>query len=407
VAVLREILSNRNLGLMAATVGLVHLALHIYQPWWSLYLMELGASIELVGLLEVLRRSLVLACQLPGGLLTDRLGRKKMILFGTSLRSLTFLIFMLAQTWQHLILGLITYDLAMLGSPAVTLLALESLHPKRRAAGMSVVTMMNLLAATTAMPLSGFVMDAYGIVNGMRLILATDAILFLTVLIARLKLRETLVPRKTERVRLGLKEVASSFRLERGELALLLTETLIMAGMSTSRAYLVVYGTKVIGLTRTQWGLLEMASYLSWAALSLPGGMFADRFGRRPAILIAMIGFPLTILNYVLLRDFGAILVANVVAGSLLGLGGGRPPQGSAAWQALIADMVPTERMGRVLGVLRTVSGLITTPFPYIGGYLWVALRPDAAMLTSVALMSTAMLPFYTLVKPTRERRSA
>jgi len=363
--------------------------------------MALGAPIEIVGLLATLEPALALCFMLPGGLLTDRLGRKRMIILGISFRLLAYLMFMLAQTWQQLIVGLVFKGLAMSTSPAIVSLSLESFPSKRMATGMGFVVMVVLLSATVAMPLGGIAMDACGVLDGMRLVLTASMILAIVSLISRLRLRETLESRKTEGVRFSFRGLLSSFRLERGELGLLVTQMFVVIGMIMSRHFLVVYATEVIQLSETQWGLIQMSLFLSWAALSLPGGMVADRY-RKPAILVAIIINPITFMSYVFLRDFNTILIANIVAGLCQGLSGGRPPQDSAAWQALVADTVPTERRGRVISVFNTVSLLISTPSPYIMGYLWITVNPDFAMLTSIAFLFISALVFHILVNPSK-----
>jgi MFS family permease len=55
------------------TQSLFMLTASLWWPYWSLYIQNLGASVTLVGLSFLAE----MFFQLPGGYLTDRLGRKK------------------------------------------------------------------------------------------------------------------------------------------------------------------------------------------------------------------------------------------------------------------------------------------------------------------------------------------
>ena len=77
------------------------------------------------------------------------------------------------------------------------------------------------------------------------------------------------------------------------------------------------------------------------------------------------------------------------VIGFAGGLGGGRLRgggyMGGPAWQALIADLVPSRDRAKVMGLMGTVSGIVGLPGPYLGGYLYER-KPDFLLLAGSIL---------------------
>jgi MFS family permease len=61
----------------------------LWWPYWSLYIMELGATPTLLGLIFMVESAAQLIFQIPGGYLTDRLGRKSVIIFGSVFRAIS------------------------------------------------------------------------------------------------------------------------------------------------------------------------------------------------------------------------------------------------------------------------------------------------------------------------------
>ncbi|NQT08878.1 MFS transporter, partial [Candidatus Bathyarchaeota archaeon] len=74
------VLSNRNLMVITLSQSLGMFAMFLWRPFWGLYLLELGASKGILGALSSLQALCNLLLQLPGGMLADRYGRRKVIL---------------------------------------------------------------------------------------------------------------------------------------------------------------------------------------------------------------------------------------------------------------------------------------------------------------------------------------
>ena len=67
---------------------------------------------------------------------------------------------------------------------------------------------------------------------------------------------------------------------------------------------------------------------------------------------------------------------------------------GGPAWQALVADIIPSDRRGWIMGLMGTLIGLLSLPGTWIGGYLYDFVSPMAPFYTSFGLGITAFLIF-------------
>jgi MFS family permease len=130
--------------------------------------------------------------------------------------------------------------------------------------------------------------------------------------------------------------------------------------------------------------------------LAMPGGMLSDRLGRKPLILTSRLISPLTTYAITLATNFPQYYLISIVSAIGNSLGGGGMWAGGPAWQALIADLVPREKRGTVMGTIGTVTGLVGTPSSLVGGYLWQLYSPQTPFYLSLVLglIGTAVFAF-------------
>jgi predicted MFS family arabinose efflux permease len=87
-------------------------------------------------------------------------------------------------------------------------------------------------------------------------------------------------------------------------------------------------------------------SYTAAASISgLAGAFFLDRFDRKKALSVAMVGLVLGTLSGAFATGLGTLMLARVVAGAFGG------PATSLSY-SIIADVIPPERRGRAMGAV-------------------------------------------------------
>lgn len=134
--VVQDVFSSRNILAIAVTTSMITLCDMGWRPFWSLYLKnELKASIAAVGLLSMIQSSERLLFQLPGGLIADRFGRRKIIIYGTALRLVPPVLYLLATDWTHVIPALLVNGVTSIYMPAFNAIIADSLPETERGAG--------------------------------------------------------------------------------------------------------------------------------------------------------------------------------------------------------------------------------------------------------------------------------
>jgi len=100
-----------------------------------------------------------------------------------------------------------------------------------------------------------------------------------------------------------------------------------------------------LGIPSSRLGLIG-GSYTAAAAVAgLVGSLFLDRFDRRPALGVAMLGLVLGTALGGLATGLGTLMMARMVAGAFGG------PATSLSL-SIVADVVPPERRGRAMGIV-------------------------------------------------------
>ena len=104
-SILKEVFANRNVASISLTSILMYVFHHFWRPWQSLYLLELGASKMIVGAIAAAQTTTQMTVQLPIGMLTDRFGRKKILVYSHIIRWLSIPFFIFARTCNKLFQG--------------------------------------------------------------------------------------------------------------------------------------------------------------------------------------------------------------------------------------------------------------------------------------------------------------
>jgi MFS family permease len=165
--------------------------------------------------------------------------------------------------------------------------------------------------------------------------------------------------------------------------------------MRTVWSFMVIYAVEIIGLTKTQWGLIGTFVSIIQTILTLPGGMLADRIGRKPCIVVSKLLGPLSTIGFILSTNFWHLAIARSINGVAMGFGGMVwGPMGGPVWQALVADCTPLEERGRMMGLMGSIAGLVSTPASWVGGYFYDNISPELPFKASFALDLTATAIF-------------
>jgi predicted MFS family arabinose efflux permease len=158
-------------------------------------------------------------------------------------------------------------------------------------------------------------------------------------------------------------------------------------------SFIGIWAIKELGADPSLLGVTYLISALIGVGSGYLGGHLSDHFGRRPLILTAWTGQTLLVLTF--------LAVNGNETGGLVALcfGGLFFQIGSAADQALVADLVAPHRQESAYAAVRVAANLGITFGPPIGGLFlllgsWSTLFAGAATLSAIgALIAVRFLP--------------
>jgi len=415
--VIKDVFSSKNILAIAITTSMITLSDMGWRPFWSLYLKnELGASIAAVGLLSMIQSSERLLFQLPGGILADRWGRRKIIVFGTALRIITPILYLFATHWTHVFWALLVNGATSIYMPAFNAIIADSLPETERGAGYGAYRMITSIPRIFSPIIGGIIMDSFGYLEGVRIFLFVSLVVNVVVTLVRWRvITETLVE-VSESKRRPLVQERKSFReniKETFDLPQTIWMMVVVAVLGSFGTRMVmdfssIYAVEIIGLSNTQLGLVSTTAGFITAVLALPGGMLSDRFGRKPMIVMSRATMPISLFFVTLSTNFQQYFIVQGLNSfaNALGGGGGRGRAGGPAWNALIADIVPRVKRGTVQGTIGTVTGIVSAPASMLGSFLWTNLGPQFPFYAASLTGLVGVLVFAVTVKEPKKAKS-
>jgi MFS family permease len=161
---------------------------------------------------------------------------------------------------------------------------------------------------------------------------------------------------------------------------------------NSSDLFLLLYAYERFHLGMLQLLGLWVALHVAKVVGSLPGGLLADRVGRRPAILA---GWTLYAACYL---GFGAVTAPWQLA-ALLAVYGVYYGLTEGALKAMVADFTAPAQRATAFGVFHAATGLAALPASLVFGLFWSRLGPQAAFSIGAGLAALASLGLL-LVRP-------
>jgi MFS family permease len=182
-----------------------------------------------------------------------------------------------------------------------------------------------------------------------------------------------------------------SLALPRDFTTFMLVLALFTLGNSTD-AFLLLKLTDVAG--SPQWiPLMWAALHVVKASVSLVGGSWSDRIGRRAVIAIGWLVYAAVYAGFAVSDTLAALFVWFLVYGFYFGFAEGTE-------KALVADLAPVERRGFAFGIYTAVQGLGALAASVLFGVIWKTYGTAAAFGLGAALALAATALLFLFVRP-------
>ena len=364
---------------------------------WQPFVLSLGASMPLLGFLESLGGFwgiVPTAMQPLGGWISDRRGRKPLILVGTALSTLGLMVMVLAGytgQWVWLLPGIILLGSLAIAIPALDSSVAESTSPNGRGRAFGLTNTFYALSGVFAPALGGFLAQRYGFLSVLVAAVALEGLTFSAVAVV---MRDTMKVQE-RKVLIGKEFVAMvrtlfdpPVRLRRFYI------TLTFDAIAYGAGYALLYGllSRAYGFTPFQLGLMASVSSLTWAASQLSFGKMVDKHGTVPFMIFSEMLAVMIMVAWLFVRTFPAFLALHALWGINL-----------AAWMpsflAWVTNSVSDAERAQEMGRMAAFRGLLAFPAPYLGGLLydWFGFR--GPILFNIIMAVVVIIMFWKWVQ--------
>jgi len=333
-------------------------------PALPLFIRSLGVPVSTVGFIAAASTVVGILVSIPAGILSDIIGRRKVILIAASIFATAPFLYLLISTPWHLVLVRIYHGLATAILGPVAMAAVADTYQKGRGERMGWYSSATMVGRFLAPFVGGILI--FG--EDFRWVYLADGFAGVLALVAALKLplatatsASTGEALKRQRGKYG-QDIAFVFR-HPGILATSGIEAVQYFTYGCLETFLPIYLHEQLAYSTWKIGMLFTAQILA-AALTKPiMGRLSDRYGRIPMITTGLAlggvttGFILFSTNYVVL----IVLIA------LFGLGLATV---TASTSALVADLSRSYSRGGAMGILSSIMDIGQSGGPMVTGVL-------------------------------------
>ena len=332
------------------------------------------------------------------GFLTDKLGRKPMVLMGPIVRGVT-------NIWQFFADDYITFlVLEIIGQVGVAIWATSSnvllsdvTRVESRGRVLALRNMATRLGFVAGPAVGGVLAATFGL-ESVFLLNGVSKIVIVIVVITMVK--ETRPQELAEPGAAGRQGARLSFEPFRDRtyaVVAVATAAFAMSNAGIVQVLLPVHAVVALGSDTAVVGfLISLTSTLAflWA---LPNGMIADRFGRKwslgPGLLMmAAAAVALTL---------GDVYVALLVAAAFLGMG---EAAGMGTSQTFAMDLAPPDKRGMYVGLSMLANSVGATAGPLLLAGLYDFVAPDVSFVTMAVLLVVAAAMLAVMARETGGR---
>lgn len=368
----------------------------------AIYATLLGASPVQLGSLQSAGNAIGALAALPVGWSVDNYGLKKVFLLGTAILTVSGLLYFVAPYWAWLYAGIILFYLgSRITCTTCTVTCAAALPNKERATGRGLCRTISSSVGIVTPLLAAWLISEFGGITArsIRSLYMIQVLIFVGIFVL---LWTQLSGSKASGASSDGRDILSSFLpvLKRGPdvIRLMLVIGLMELPWSLTQPFMPVYAHQIKGANEFMLGGIAVAISIVPMLASIPLGRLADEYGRKKLL------FAIAPLAYVA----NLCLVFAPVSGTgrwvfllLYGILFGFNSISMAVASSMTAEIMPEELMGRWIGMISLVRGLIAVPAPLIAGLVWEHIGPEYVFLGAIAIDVFLRLPLLASVRET------
>lgn len=398
---LDKISKDTNIKTLLVMFFLSGIFISMFSTLWQPFLISLGVSMAFLGLTQTLGGYFGVVSSIfgiIGGRLSDELGRKPLICFGTTLEIIALFIYILAwkaEIWLLLLLGVILMGLgSALIFPALDSIVAESVNKRRCGRAYAATGFFRFLPTFFVPTVSGLIVSRWGFITAFLIITTFQ---FAYLLLAGFGLRETVGVTAIKFSRFRVEFLKSLRRLFFIPIKLrFFYLVVVLDALSYGMGASILFGmlVKTYNFTVLQIGTIISISNLSRFICQLPVGWFIERHGSKTFIAVSQIIGICMVVGWLVSTTFQAFAAMGVLYGI-----------SATAWfisqKTFLASSLRDGQLGEAMGRVMTLRGIISFPAPIIGGLLYDRYGFYAPLLGNLlGLIITLILTVFGLHEP-------
>jgi len=357
---------RRNTSLLLIALVLAGTGEKLWLGFAPKYLQTLGASVLFIGLFDALQTWLGAVYAYPGGWLTDHWGQRRSLMLFSALSLAGYL---LVLVWHHP-LALVVGSFLFLAWSAFSLpttfsVVATSLKAHQHTMGIGVQSMVRRIPMMLGPLAGGWLITHCGWQQGMQFALLICIILGgLTMAFQWLMVdsnRLDTSPVMTQGAGGSFISVVKSFTPALREL--LVSDILIRFCERIPYAFVVLWAMNFAHVSAQQFGYLVAFEMITAMICYIPVAHLADKYGRRPFVLITFLFFTLFPVTLLYANSFAGLALAFIVRGL--------KEFGEPARKALIIGEASPELRARTYGAYYLIRDCVVTTGSFLGAWLW------------------------------------
>lgn len=379
---------RRNTSLLLIALVLAGTGEKLWLGFAPKYIETLGGTVLVIGLFDALQTLLGALYAYPGGWLTDHWGQRKSMLLFSGISLAGYVLVLCWPHWLALLLGSFLFlAWSALSLPATLSIIASSLQSHRHTMGVGVQSMIRRVPMMLGPLIGGWLLTRYGWTDGVRYALWLCIGMSLLTAAFQWFLFEPDTPQATTTSStppMGFRDIVRYFTPALREL--LVSDILIRFCERLPYAFVVLWAMDHGGITAQQFGYLVTFEMLAAMLCYIPVAHLADKYGRRPFVLITFGFFTLFPLSLLWAQDFKWLAVAFVIRGF--------KEFGEPARKALIIGEAKPELRARTYGAYYLIRDCTVTTGSFIGAWLW-HLSPQANFIGAAVCGAVGTVWFW------------
>lgn len=356
---------KRNTSLLLVALVLAGTGEKLWLGFAPKYLQVLGAGTLAIGLFDALQTFLGAVYAYPGGWLTDHWGQRRSLMLFSALSLAGYVLVLFWHHWLALIAGSFLFlAWSALSLPTTFSVVATSLQASRHTMGIGVQSMVRRVPMMLGPLAGGWLITRFGWQKGVQYaLLCCIGLTLLTMLFQRVMFEPAAVASTTGHSpgRVGFFGVVRAFTPALREL--LVSDILIRFCERIPYAWVIVWAMNYGGVSAQQFGVLVTFEMVTAMLCYIPVAHLADKYGRRPFVLITFLFFTLFPITLIWARSFGWLALAFVVRGL--------KEFGEPSRKALIIGEGKPELRARTFGAYYLIRDCVVTTGSFLGAWLW------------------------------------